>query len=602
MATNDAPDEFVEAVSLDTLRDDGRALTSVDGTPIALFHHEGEVRAVDNRCPHMGFPLTEGSVDEGVLTCHWHHARFELSCGDTFDPWADDVDTYPTEVREGTVYVSPAPRRSDPPAVHWRERLDDGLEQNLRLVLAKSAVGLIDADVDAADVLERGVRFGVDNRADGWGSGLTILVALANRLPDLEDQDRKRALYQGLSQVASDVDGQPPKFDQEAFSATDVPFERLRSWFTENVEVRDPNGAERVLRTAVASGYGPERLTELLVTAATDHRYLDTGHTFDFVNKATEALDIVGWGDEERTADVLASLVRGLATADRAEERSSWRQPIDLASMCSETFDRLDDLVAEGEGESWTEPDDFTERLHSSDPELVFDAIEEAIREGASVEELADAVAFAAAKRVAQFATSNEFSDWNTVHHTFTFANAVHRAAERTDATALYRGVVDAAVNVYLDRFLNTPPAPEPTGDPDADPDEAIERLHAAFEQQGSVEQAATAVADFLAADGDADRLKADLGTALLVEDTNFHTFQAYEAACRQHDLRSDPERQRTCLVAAARYMAAHYPTRRSREQTFTIAARLLRGERVHGGDDAGGAEEADAADSVADD
>ncbi|WP_435062512.1 Rieske (2Fe-2S) protein [Halobaculum sp. EA56] len=592
MAVDDTGrDEYSEAVGLDELREEGRALTAVDGTPIALFYHEGEVRAVNNRCPHMGFPLTEGSVEEGVLTCHWHHARFELSCGDTFDPWADDVDTYPTEVREGTVYVSPEPRRAEPPEVHWRDRLEDGLEQNIRLVLAKSAVALLDAGVDPEEVVERGVRFGVRNRADGWASGLTILTALANRLPDLDEQDRKRALYQGLTEVAGDCDGEPPKFDQESFSATDVPFERLRSWFRENVEVRDADGAERVLRTAVASGYGPERLTELLVTAATDHRYLDTGHTFDYVNKATEALDLVGWDDEERTADVLASLVRGLATAQRAEETSSWRQPVDLASMCADHFDRLDGMVAAGEGETWTEPDDFTDRLHSADPEEVFDALEGAIRAGATVEELASAVSFAAAKRVALFATSNEFNDWNTVHHTFTFANAVHRAAERTETTALYRGVFDAAVNVYLDRFLNTPPAPEATGDSDADPEAALEDLRMAFEQQGRVQQAGDAVADFLAGGGDPGRLKAELGNALLVEDTGFHTFQAYEAACRQFDLRADgagdvdgvTDEQRDCLVAAGRYMAAHYPTRRSREQTFSIAARLMRGERVDG-------------------
>ena len=598
--------EFREAVDLDDLREEGRALTAVDGTPIAVFHHEGEVRAVNNRCPHMGFPLTEGSVDEGVLTCHWHHARFELSCGDTFDPWADDVDTYPTEIRdadgnvvtvstldergesgEGTVYVSPEPRRAEPPGVHWRERLDDGLEQNLRLVLAKSAVALLDSGVDPEEVVERGVAFGVRNRADGWSSGLTILVALANRLPDLDEQDRKRALYQGLTEVAGDCDGVAPKFDQEAFAATDVPVERLLSWFRENVEVRDADGAERVLRTAVAAGYDRETLTELLVTAATDHRYLDTGHTFDYVNKATEALDLVGWDDEERTAEVLSSLVRGLATADRAEETSSWRQPDDLAAMCEDTFARLDDLVAEGEGRTWTEPDDFTERLHAADPEAVFDALEGAIRDGATVEQLASAVSFAAAKRVALFATSNEFADWNTVHHTFTFANAVHRAAERTDSTALYRGVFDAAVNVYLDRFLNTPPAPEATGDPDADPEATVESLRMAFERQGKVQQAGDAVADYLAAGGDPDRLKAELGNALLVEDTNFHTFQAYEAACRQFDARDDPDERRDCLVAAARYMAAHYPTRRSREQTFSIAARLLRGERVDAAENA---------------
>jgi hypothetical protein len=27
----------------------------------------------------MGFPLDRGSVDDGILTCHWHHARFELA-------------------------------------------------------------------------------------------------------------------------------------------------------------------------------------------------------------------------------------------------------------------------------------------------------------------------------------------------------------------------------------------------------------------------------------------------------------------------------------------------------------------------------------------
>ncbi|SHG74598.1 Rieske (2Fe-2S) protein [Halobaculum gomorrense] len=598
MAVDDTAEGFTEAVDLADLREEGRTLTAVDGTPIALFYHEGEVRAVNNRCPHMGFPLTEGSVEEGVLTCHWHHARFELSCGDTFDPWADDVDTYPTEVRDGVVYVSPEPQRAEPPEIHWRDRLDDGLEQNLRLVLAKSAVALLDSGVDPAEIVERGVTFGVRNRADGWSSGLTILTALANRLPDLDEQDRKRALYQGLTEVAGDCDGEAPKFDQEAFAATDVSVERLRSWFRENVEVRDADGAERVLRTAVAAGYDPEKLTELLVAAATDHRYLDTGHAFDYVNKATEALDLVGWDDEERTAEVLSSLVRGLATADRAEETASWRQPDDLAAMCAETFGRLDDLVAAGEGETWTEPDDFTERLHAADPEMVFDALEGAIRSGATVEQLASAVSFAAAKRVALFATSNEFADWNTVHHTFTFANAVHRAAERTDATALYRGVFDAAVNVYLDRFLNTPPAPEATGDPDADPEAALESLRMAFEQQGRVQQAGDAVADFLAAGGDPDRLKAELGNALLVEDTNFHTFQAYEAACRQFDRRAADagsagsgegvtDDQRDCLVAAARYMAANYPTRRSREQTFSIAARLLRGERVDAAEDA---------------
>ena len=49
----------------------------------------GQVFALDNRGPHMGFPLERGSVGDGILTCHRHHARFELASGCTFDLWAE---------------------------------------------------------------------------------------------------------------------------------------------------------------------------------------------------------------------------------------------------------------------------------------------------------------------------------------------------------------------------------------------------------------------------------------------------------------------------------------------------------------------------------
>jgi nitrite reductase/ring-hydroxylating ferredoxin subunit len=32
------------------------------------------------------FPLHRGSIEDGILTCRWHHARFDLRSGSTFDP------------------------------------------------------------------------------------------------------------------------------------------------------------------------------------------------------------------------------------------------------------------------------------------------------------------------------------------------------------------------------------------------------------------------------------------------------------------------------------------------------------------------------------
>ncbi|MFB6296815.1 MAG: Rieske (2Fe-2S) protein [Halobacteriales archaeon] len=579
--TDTASGEFVEVASADEVREDGPVVVRPDGSSIALFHHEGEIHAIDNRCPHMGFPLTDGSVEDGILTCPWHHARFELSCGDTFDPFADDVGTYPLEVRDGDVYVSPHPARDKPPEEHWRERLDHGLQENIGLVVAKSVIGLDDAGVSPAVPVGIGTEFGTHYREDGWGRGLTTLGAMANLLPDLRPEDRRRALYAGLTEVASNCAGEPPFFVQEPLSADDIPPDRLEAWFRDNIEVRDADGAERVLRAAIRADLDESAIAGMLAGAATDHLYLDPGHRLDFVNKAFETLDTIGW---DHADDVLPSLVPGLASASRAEEESSWRQPIDVAALCFDAHGDLPDLVERGAGRTWKEPEGFVDTLLGDDPHEIMDALTGAIAAGAGAEELAEVVAYAAARRVAHFGTANEFRDWNTVHHTYTYANAVHGLARRTDAREIYRGVFDAAMSTYLDRFLNTPPTPLPDPDGDGNPDDLLAALMETFEVEADdvVDEAGERTAAYLAAGGEVGRLKRRLGEALLREDAGFHTRQNVEAAFTQYDASEDDERGRVHLVATARYLSAHTPTRRSGEQTFRIAERLNRGEKIH--------------------
>jgi nitrite reductase/ring-hydroxylating ferredoxin subunit len=164
--------------------------------PILVIYDRGRVFALDNRCPHMGFPLERGSVDDGILTCHWHHARFDLESGCTFDLWADDVPICPVEVRNGDVWAKSTFGHTNPTA-HWRQRLADGLAHDLGLVIAKAVDGQLAAGVPRADIARQVTLFGAHNR-DGWGVGLTILTALANLLPMLpeEGRTRKRAHHQ----------------------------------------------------------------------------------------------------------------------------------------------------------------------------------------------------------------------------------------------------------------------------------------------------------------------------------------------------------------------------------------------------------------------
>ena len=573
-------DAFVHAASLKDLRERGCLAVRVGGHSLALFFEGGKVHAVDNRCPHMGFPLARGTVNDGILTCHWHHACFDLESGGTFDQFADDARAFPTEVRNGDVWVDLTPRGD------WKEyrrgRLRDGLERNISLVVAKSVIALLDGGEDPAGPFCEGLLFGVRYRRGGWGQGLTMHTCMMNLLPHLSPEDRPRALYHGLSAVARDSGGEPPRFGLSPLPETAADVPTLKRWFRRFVEVRDAEGAERCIVSAIRSGADGLALADMLFSAATDHRYIDIGHPLDFTNKALEALDVAGW---EHAESVLGSLVSGYANADRMEESNSWRSPVDLVAILKDTFEELPRALEEGRerrGE-WTGRKDLIPVLLGEDPQAIADALLEALRRGATEAHLAGDVAYAAALRIAYFRTSNEFGDWDTALHTFTFANAVQGGLGRVPSPELLRGVFDAAMSIYLDRFLNVPPArlPEPDGE-NRRPEELLKELLALLDRQQRVNEAGDTVARYLYSGGDPRPLLSTLGGLLLREDRDFHTIQAVEAAFRQRSILGGTPEGVHVLVAAARYLAAHAPTVRSQGQTYAIASRLSRGELIH--------------------
>src|SRR4029453_10285512 len=128
----------VRAGSLAELQSAGRLLTKVGTIPVVVFWHDDTAYAIEDRCPHLGFPLHQGTVENGLVTCHWHHARFDLVSGCTLDLWADDARGFDVELRDGGVFVR---ARSDEDAIaHLQNRLREGLEESITLVSAKSVL------------------------------------------------------------------------------------------------------------------------------------------------------------------------------------------------------------------------------------------------------------------------------------------------------------------------------------------------------------------------------------------------------------------------------------------------------------------------------
>src|SRR4029079_309653 len=172
-----------------------------------------------------------------------------------------------------------------------------------------------------------------------------MLTCFMNMLPHLDRDDRPRALYQGLNAVSVESFGTPPRFTIDPLPDVSADLPTLKRWFRQFVEVRDDEGAERCVVSAVRAGATSAEMADMLFAAITDHRYIQIGHPADFANKALEALDLAGWDLAEPT---LASLVRGIAVANRMEESNAWRNPIDLIEILETAFEQLSAALAAG--------------------------------------------------------------------------------------------------------------------------------------------------------------------------------------------------------------------------------------------------------------
>jgi hypothetical protein len=200
-------------------------------------------------------------------------------------------------------------------------------------------------------VIQQAALFGTRNR-DGWDTGLTILSALGQLLPFLSEEETHLALFHGVRRVAADCDGAAPRRDRAPLAGR-PDLATLKRWLRRWVAVRHRDAAERTVLTAIAGGASPAGLADLLVTVETDRAYADGGHSLDFINKAFECLDLIGW---EHAADVLPSVIGQMAAARGAEESTAWRQPIDLIALCEQAGLELPRLVAgRGNASCWSD-------------------------------------------------------------------------------------------------------------------------------------------------------------------------------------------------------------------------------------------------------
>ena len=70
---------FIRVASVAELEQRPFKVVTLEDRHVLLLRADGQIRALDSRCPHMGYPLSQGTIRDGVLRCHWHHWRFGLA-------------------------------------------------------------------------------------------------------------------------------------------------------------------------------------------------------------------------------------------------------------------------------------------------------------------------------------------------------------------------------------------------------------------------------------------------------------------------------------------------------------------------------------------
>jgi nitrite reductase/ring-hydroxylating ferredoxin subunit len=302
---------WIDVADLAALLAAGRMVVRVEGRQILLIDTDHGLFATANRCPHEGYPLSEGTLQGCTLTCNWHNWKFDLESGETL-VGGDKLPRYPLRVEAGRVWLD----ITSPPVAEQTAAVLAGLVQALedrdqqRLVRETARLGRIGAD--PADAVRRALAWAHDRLEYGTTHAF---AAAADWLRLADDETlgadaRLMALGEILGHIADDVAGAGPDF---AFTRETRPWDA--AGFLGAIEAEDEAGAAALLKGALAAADWPEDLPAALFGAGLAH-YADFGHSLIYVAQALRLIERLGHGSAE---PVLLSLVRSLVYARRED-------------------------------------------------------------------------------------------------------------------------------------------------------------------------------------------------------------------------------------------------------------------------------------------
>lgn len=419
----------------------------------------GDPFAIDDACPHEGYPLSQGEVIDCALTCIWHNFKFDVRSGRCLKG-DEDVRHYPVRVVEGIVEVDLQDPDLSLQRRRGRERLHEALGRGRGGAAVREVVRLLSLEEEPEQLL--GELAAHDAAHGEWSPGHSLAVAAdaLRLLPRLEGPQRALAIAQPIDLLVRDHAYRPARPRPEPVAVATDP-EAVLSDLRQAVEAEQAERAEAIARGAIQR-FGWQQVLPWLSRLCGDH-LLSFGHRLIYAIKTEDLLAATGGAH----ADLLIGrLVTGISWATREEQVPAWAPW--RRNLESLDLDRLWQLAR---------PSGPQPRLSRALVQEVLDgrrcseqeALAAALEQGAPIHDLIRALMAAAAHRLLRMDPSIDADPtvqdgWLDATHRLTYAVALRDAWVRHPHRDLLPALFHSAHWIARSRPLEArnPPTVEP--------------------------------------------------------------------------------------------------------------------------------------------
>lgn len=545
---NQTPDWVKVATLSEVPEGKPKAIKMGEGRSIALFNDDGKIYATDNQCPHMGYPLTRGTIRNGVLTCDWHRRSFDLEGGGCFHVECDDLKVFPVDIRGEEIWIEPGDmiyRRAE----EHKQLLREGLLSEDRWTMSKAIALLLKGGVAEEEVmgaiLEHVARHIPSEHGSEGGEDVSRLINGLRVGSRYEGEDRLIA----VTTAACSAAGEARQRLEVVPLPEPVSWEKIEKWVRIFSYEGQGGRIERCLYTAYHKG-DADKLRPLLFECAVEPNFIDNPQIPLYVSYISEVVDEFGW---DRTADLFFYLGAGLVGHHPADPERYRRDAINLMREMLPTIEN----VAFERTNKFNE-DAFVEALTSVDLQRSFEEVQAVLVDGVKLDRVITTLVLLAADRMASTPVNVDAGWWNLTME-LNLASSLRSAQKMGGSLVAAKGLFHIAWQIFADRWINitSRPLSEPLSEGKLDvanEEEGVKQIIDTIESL-NVQDVGPQVLGYLNAGYSGERLIKEIGHSVLWDDTGSEVLPTLRTVFEEWKHAEGHPAQPQLLVGLARYV-----------------------------------------------